>query len=86
MDQESYTFKKCPPEKPYYRLEVQPGKTYMWCSCGKCRNQPFWDGAEAAPHCTPVAYTATKVMDVDFCGCRITQNPPYCDSTHKQLK
>ena len=26
-------------------VELEAGKTYAWCSCGKSTNQPFCDGS-----------------------------------------
>ena len=31
-----------------YKIEVQAGKKYSWCSCGLSANQPFCDGAHKA--------------------------------------
>ena len=26
-------------------VEVEKGKSYYWCACGKSKNQPFCDGS-----------------------------------------
>ena len=33
------------PRKAPYAVEVEEGKTYYWCACGRSKNQPFCDGA-----------------------------------------
>jgi len=35
------------PQNASYTVEVEEGKTYYWCSCGKSKNQPFCDGSHA---------------------------------------
>jgi len=79
-------FKLCPPEKPYYLMEVEVGKTYFWCSCGHSKNQPFCDGSHAGTGKAPVQFTATEKKDIFFCGCKKTASQPFCDGTHKTCK
>ena len=31
-----------------YPVEVEAGKTYFWCACGRSANQPFCDGSHKA--------------------------------------
>ena len=33
------------PQKAPYPVDVEAGKSYYWCSCGKSGNQPFCDGS-----------------------------------------
>ena len=77
-------FKASPPEKAYYLMEAEEGKTYFWCSCGKSKKQPFCDGSHSGTEHQPVKYKADKTKDVYFCGCRKTKNQPICDGTHKE--
>ncbi len=81
-----YTFKLCPPEKHYYRMTVEAGKTYSWCACGHSKSQPFCDGShgKSGTGKTPFHYTAEATKDVSFCGCKKTKTPPFCDGSHKQ--
>lgn len=73
------------PQKAPYPVDVEEGKTYYWCACGKSKNQPFCDGSHKGSEFTPVAYTAAKSEKVYFCGCKKTANPPLCDGTHNSL-
>ena len=31
-------------QKAPYGVEVEAGKTYYWCTCGRSAKQPFCDG------------------------------------------
>ena len=66
-------------------VEVQAGKTYYWCSCGKSTNQPFCNGSHKGSEFAPVAFTAEKSETKYFCGCKMTANQPLCDGTHSKL-
>ena len=35
------------PQKEPYLVEVEAGKVYAWCACGRSKNQPFCDGTHA---------------------------------------
>lgn len=66
-----------------YAVEVEAGKNYFWCSCGKSNKQPFCDGSHKGSEFTPVKYTAETSKKVFFCGCKSTGNQPICDGSHK---
>lgn len=72
-------------QKAPYPVEVQAGKTYYWCSCGKSQNQPFCDGSHKGSEFTPVAFTAGKSETKYFCGCKMSANKPFCDGAHSKL-
>lgn len=72
-------------QKAPYPVEVEEGKNYFWCSCGRSARQPFCDGSHKGTGFTPVKYTADASKKVFFCGCKHTGNPPLCDGAHKDL-
>ncbi len=65
-----------------YEVEVEEGKTYAWCACGRSATQPFCDGSHEDTAFNPVAYTAEKTGTVFFCGCMKTKSQPLCDGSH----
>jgi len=68
-----------------FPVEVEEGKSYFWCACGRSKTQPFCDGSHKGTSFTPVKYTAEASKKVFFCGCKHTANPPLCDGTHNKL-
>ncbi len=65
-----------------YPVEVEAGKTYFWCSCGKSAQQPFCDGSHSGTEFTPEVYKADESKMVFVCGCKATKKPPLCDGSH----
>lgn len=74
-----------PRYKPYYH-EVQKGKTYLWCACGRSQHQPFCDQSHVGTAFSPVRYVAAADEEVLFCGCKHTTERPFCDGAHNNLK
>lgn len=66
-------------------VEVEAGKTYYWCSCGKSAKQPFCDGSHKGSEFSPQAWKAEQTGKVWFCTCKQTGKSPLCDGTHKSL-
>jgi CDGSH-type Zn-finger protein len=67
-----------------FLVEVEAGKQYFWCACGRSATQPFCDGSHKGTGIAPLKYTATASKSVYFCGCKATKKAPLCDGTHKQ--
>ena len=65
-----------------YVVEVESGKSYYWCACGKSVKQPFCDGSHAGTDITPLKFDATESKKAFFCGCKETKNSPMCDGSH----
>ena len=72
-------------QKSPYPVEVEAGKSYYWCSCGRSNGQPFCDGSHKGSGFTPVKFEATETKTVYFCGCKHSANPVLCDGSHHQL-
>ena len=66
-------------------IEVEEGKTYFWCSCGKSAKQPLCDGSHKGSGMTPVKFTADASKKAFFCGCKKSAKQPLCDGTHSKL-
>jgi CDGSH-type Zn-finger protein len=72
-------------EKSPVAVELEEGKTYYWCACGRSKNQPFCDGSHQGTGLEPVAFTAEKTGTAYLCGCKRTAKGPFCDGTHNKL-
>ncbi len=66
-------------------VDVEAGKTYWWCSCGKSTRQPFCDGSHKGSEFTPMPFKATESKQLWFCACKHSTHAPLCDGTHKKL-
>jgi len=65
-----------------FAVDVEAGKAYFWCSCGKSSTQPFCDGSHKGSSFVPFKYDATESKKVFFCGCKATASQPLCDGSH----
>ncbi len=76
----------CPQKSPY-KVKVEEGKTYSWCSCGLSQKQPFCDGSHrnCEGNLRSLKYTAKSDKEIFFCGCKATKHPPFCDNSHLKL-
>lgn len=67
-------------------VNIEAGKTYAWCACGKSANQPFCDGAHKGSGLSPVVFKAEETKTVHLCTCKQTKNTGgFCDGSHKSL-
>lgn len=71
--------------KSPFKIEVEEGKSYFWCACGKSARQPFCDGSHKDTGITPVKWTAEKTGAAFFCGCKQSSKAPMCDGSHNRL-
>ena len=72
-------------QKSPIAVELEAGKTYYWCSCGKSAAQPFCDGAHQGTDFAPVAFTAEESKTAYLCGCKHSANVQFCDGAHTKL-
>ncbi|NBR33702.1 MAG: CDGSH iron-sulfur domain-containing protein [Rhodobacteraceae bacterium] len=72
-------------QKSQLPIDVEEGKNYFWCACGKSSKQPFCDGSHKDTAFSPMKFTAEKTGKVFFCGCKHSSKAPLCDGTHNSL-
>tara|TARA_R110002096_G_scaffold97354_2_gene216978 strand:+ start:900 stop:2444 length:1545 start_codon:yes stop_codon:yes gene_type:complete len=67
------------------KVELEAGKDYYWCRCGRSQSQPFCDGSHAGTDITPMKFTAQKSGAAALCQCKSSANAPFCDGSHARL-
>jgi len=74
-------------QKAFSPIEVQleAGKQYYWCTCGRSQSQPFCDGSHKSTSFTPKAFSIDESKSAWLCTCKRTDNAPFCDGTHNKL-
>jgi CDGSH iron-sulfur domain-containing protein 3 len=72
-------------QKAPYGIQVEAGREYWWCACGRSKSQPFCDGSHKGTGLAPMQYMAEKSVEVWFCGCKQTQGKPFCDGSHNRI-
>jgi CDGSH-type Zn-finger protein len=66
-------------------IDVEAGKDYFWCACGKSSKQPFCDGSHKGGTFSPLKWTSPEAKKAFFCTCKQTANAPLCNGAHKNL-
>jgi len=67
------------------RVELENGKEYYFCTCGRSASQPYCDGSHQGGTFTPKAFIAEKDGTAYLCACKQTANAPFCDGKHLTL-
>ncbi len=73
------------PQRAPYPAQVEAGKQYWWCACGRSATQPFCDGSHKGTGCVPLSYEPQENATLYFCGCKHSAGKPLCDGSHKKL-
>ena len=47
-------------QKSPFEVQVEAGKSYWWCACGKSASQPFCDGSHKGSGFAPVEFVAER--------------------------
>ncbi len=68
-----------------YAYDLEAGKKYHFCTCGRASKGAMCDGSHAVTDLKPLTFVAQKTATQDICLCKHTKNPPYCDGSHAQF-
>ncbi|SER09007.1 Iron-binding zinc finger CDGSH type [Nitrosomonas sp. Nm51] len=66
-------------------IQLEGGKQYYWCACGRSQSQPFCDGSHKNTAFTPKAFSVNENKSAWLCTCKKTGNAPFCDGTHNKI-
>jgi CDGSH-type Zn-finger protein len=73
-------------QKGPYQVTLEAGRAYLWCRCGRSQRQPFCDTAShKGTGLLPHRFVAEEGGMVNLCGCKSTDDPPFCDGMHNML-
>ncbi len=63
-------------------IHLEKGVQYLWCQCGKSKNQPFCDGSHHGSKTKPLLFEVKRTGKVRLCNCKRTKSGPFCDDSH----
>ena len=74
------------PKQGSYKIEMEQGKTYFWCTCGDSKNQPWCDGSHRGTDFKPFKFTwEEESRRQSICGCKMNRDDrgAKCDRSHR---
>ncbi|MFT6077404.1 MAG: CDGSH-type Zn-finger protein [Myxococcota bacterium] len=72
-------------KKSPFKIEVEAGKTYYYCSCGLSKSQPFCDGSHKGTGLKSIIFKAEESKITYFCGCKHNKSGALCDGSHNKI-
>ena len=66
-------------------VESIPAGDYVYCACGRSKNQPYCDGSHAGTGIEPIPVNIPEEGNVAWCLCKHSKNKPFCDGSHSRL-
>jgi glutamate synthase domain-containing protein 2/CDGSH-type Zn-finger protein len=66
-------------------VQLEEGREYDFCRCGRSRDQPFCDGSHEGTGIEPMAFRARENGEAWLCRCKQSRDFPYCDGSHEQV-
>ena len=82
----SYKFdKKSTKSKEPVTVQLEKGKSYLYCNCGLSKDKPFCDGSHHGTKYSPLLFEAKRSGNARLCNCKETNTAPFCDDSHTML-
>lgn len=72
-------------QKGPYQVDLEQGKAYFYCTCGRSAKQPFCDGSHKPTSFQPLKFIAEQTGTFNLCGCKATDDSPFCDGSHNVI-
>ena len=72
-------------DKKPIKVDLESGKNYFWCRCGKSQKQPFCDGSHIGTDISPMKFSVEETGSKALCQCKASANAPFCDGAHAGL-
>ena len=72
-------------DKKPIKVDLESGKNYFWCCCGKSQKQPFCDGSHIGTDISPMKFSVEETGSKALCQCKASANAPFCDGAHAGL-
>jgi len=66
-------------------IRLEKGEKYLYCQCGKSKNQPFCDSSHHGTKFKPLLFEAKRTGEVRLCNCKKTGSAPFCDDSHVKI-
>ncbi len=67
-------------------VELEEGRFYAWCRCGRTCTPPFCDGNHRGTGIEPLIFRADASGPALLCNCKATADAPWCDNSHEALQ
>ena len=67
-------------------VQLEKDMQYLWCQCGRSKNQPFCDSSHHGSKFKPLLFEVKKSGAYRLCQCKETKAKPFCDNSHIALK
>jgi CDGSH-type Zn-finger protein len=72
-------------KKSPYKVSLEEGKIYSFCTCGLSNLDPICDGAHKGTGFKSIKFTPDASKEYYLCGCKHSKNMPFCDGSHNLL-
>ena len=70
-----------------YRVNLTPGKNYLYCTCGRSEDQPFCDDSHHDDDPQPIKFSVNNSQSFwSLCGCKYSNSMPWCDGSHVHVR